>query len=330
MKLLSIIVPVYNVEKYIRTSLESIYRQGLAEDCFEVIIVNDGTKDRSMEVIQDIIREHSNILVIQQENQGLSMARNNGIAKASGEYILLVDSDDLLADGSLKPLLTEAERVKPDLVVADFQKMSDKDIEEALQQDTPPAPITWQEKSGWALLLEDLNPRQCYVWRTIYRREFLVKNNIRFVPGIYYEDIPFTHECYLKAGQCLRAHRLLYLYRIGHASITTAITARSGKDFATALGMTWALRNLDGLSPDIRQRLSDNIFAAFSVLLYATAHEVKEFADRREILKHLKQVAPDLRFSNGLKQKIVFTLYRFMPLVYIEARVLLAQISKKR
>ena len=83
---LSIIVPVYNVEKYIRPSIESIFRQGLLEACFEVIIVNDGSTDKSMEEIADIILQHSNVVVINQENQGLSVARNNGIAMAKGDY----------------------------------------------------------------------------------------------------------------------------------------------------------------------------------------------------------------------------------------------------
>ena len=118
--LLSIIVPVYNVEKYIRPCMESIFRQDLDENTFEVIIVNDGTEDRSMEVIQDIIEQHKNITVLNQENQGLSVARNNGIAKAKGEYVLMPDSDDLLIENSLKPLLEKAIETRVDLVVADF------------------------------------------------------------------------------------------------------------------------------------------------------------------------------------------------------------------
>lgn len=130
MKQLSIIIPVYNVEKYIRTCIESLYRQGLNEECFEVIIVNDGTRDRSMDVIADIVQKHSNIIIIEQENQGLSMARNNGLAKASGEYILFVDSDDLLIDNSLPPLLEKALETKVDLIVADYLAMQDKEISE--------------------------------------------------------------------------------------------------------------------------------------------------------------------------------------------------------
>ena len=120
---LSIIVPVYNVEMYIRPCIESIFNQGLDEKYFEVIIVNDGTEDRSMEMIQDLIIFHKNIIVINQKNQGISIARNVGIAAANGEYILMPDSDDLLIENSLKPLLDIAIKTKADLVVADYLKM---------------------------------------------------------------------------------------------------------------------------------------------------------------------------------------------------------------
>ena len=126
---LSIIFPVYNVEKYVRKSFESIFKQGFDDADYEVIIVNDGTKDRSMEMIADIISQHKNITVINQENQGLSVARNKGIKVAKGEYILMPDSDDLLIENSLKPLLEKALETKVDLVVADFLTMTDEEIE---------------------------------------------------------------------------------------------------------------------------------------------------------------------------------------------------------
>ena len=126
---LSIIVPVYNVEKYIHSCFESIYQQGLNENVFEVIIVNDGTTDRSMEMIADFISQHQNITVINQYNQGLSVARNNGIAQADGEYILMPDPDDLLIKDSLKPLLEIAIESQADLIVADFIKLNNKEID---------------------------------------------------------------------------------------------------------------------------------------------------------------------------------------------------------
>ena len=157
-KLLSIIVPVYNVEKYIRPCFESIFNQGLDDNCFEVIIVNDGTEDNSMEMITDIISQHNNIKVINQENQGLSVARNNGITAATGEYFFMPDSDDLLVYNSLPFLLDQALSSKADLVVANFIKMDDEDVN-FLQIDTiKQEQATIMEKTGKAYLIEDLSP----------------------------------------------------------------------------------------------------------------------------------------------------------------------------
>ena len=126
---LSIIVPIYNVEKYVRTCIESIYKQGLDEKDFEVIIVNDGTTDRSMEVIADIIKQHSNIIVIEQENQGLSVARNKGMAKAKGEYIFMIDSDDFLIDNRVSFLLEKALETKAEVVTAEYLQMNNEEID---------------------------------------------------------------------------------------------------------------------------------------------------------------------------------------------------------
>lgn len=118
---LSIIVPVYNVEKYVRPCLESIYKQGIDESRYEVIIVNDGSTDKSMETIADIIQQHANITVINHpQNLSLSVARNTGIAAAKGEYILMPDSDDLLIENTLLPLIDKAVETKVDLVMADY------------------------------------------------------------------------------------------------------------------------------------------------------------------------------------------------------------------
>ena len=120
MKKISIIIPIYNVEKYIRSCLESLFQQDLDESDFEVILINDGSKDNSMERISDIIKAHQNIITINQKNKGLSIARNIGLKKASGEYILFVDSDDLLISHRLKRLVQEAITSKADMIIADY------------------------------------------------------------------------------------------------------------------------------------------------------------------------------------------------------------------
>lgn len=329
MKHLSIIIPVYNVEKYIRSCMESIYCQKLDDDIFEVIIINDGTKDNSIAVIDDFINKHKNIIVCSQENQGPSVARNKGIDMACGEYILFIDSDDLLIKNGLPLLLEKAINTKADIVFADFKKMNDQDISEYYERPNLEVPCVLEEKTGWELFLENLDPRECYVWRNLIRRVFLRQENIRFTPGIFYEDIPFIHELYLKAKKCVRIHKQFYIYRIGNVSITNRIDIRKGRDFGTALAKTWKLTQNEELSPVILQRLKDNIFINLSALLYGIAHEVPSLSDRKQIIKHLKDSEPNMNFLNGLKQRFVNFMFKYIPYIYIEARVIGAKYIKR-
>lgn len=323
---LSIIIPVFNVEKYIRPCIESVYQQGLNDADFEVIIVNDGTKDHSMEVIADIIQQHSNIIVINQENLGLSMARNNGMAKATGEYIMFIDSDDLLIENSIPYLLHKAISSKADLVVADFMKMNDRQIVQF-----PITPFKQKdgktlEKTGKELLLQDLNPHSCHVWRTLYSNHFLTQNNIKFIPNICYEDIPFTHQCYLKAKVCLRINWLFLIYRKGHSSITSSFNKKKGIDYCFAIAEIWKYSNEENLDHQIIKKLRDDSFVHYSVLVYSlTTNSKTSLSEKMYVINHLKKYAPNMSFQNGTKQKIVTFLYQKIPTTYIILRTVYAK-----
>lgn len=318
---LSIIVPVYNVEKYIRPCFESIFSQGLDDNSFEVIIINDGTEDKSMEMIVDIIKQHNNIKVINQENQGLSVARNNGIAAATGEYFFMPDSDDLLVYNSLPFLLDLALTSQADLVVANFLKMSEEEAN-CLQIDTiKQEQATIIEKTGKAYLIEDLSPYECYVWRTLYRRQFIIDNHIAFTPGILYQDVPFTHECHLKAKKCLKTNWLLNIYRKRRkGSATFSFNMKKANDFCIAIGKTWELTYLEGLSPKVRQKIHDDVFTTFNVMFWSASHAIKKASDRRKIIDCLKKEAPDLYFKNGWKQRTATFMLKKMPYLFIHFR----------
>ena len=318
MKQLSIIVPVYNVENYIRTCIQSIYRQGLDENIFEVIVVNDGTEDNSMAMIEDIIREHNNIIVIEQDNLSLSVARNNGIAKATGEYILMLDSDDLLIDNSLPILLKNALKTKVDLVVADFLEMTDEEIVNF--KGITQKEIEFEEKMGEKLLLEDLNPYQCYIWRTLFKRSFIINNHLAFIPDIRYQDVPFTHECYIKAKKCLRTHWLLNIYRKWAGASTLSFNYKKAKDYCIVISKTWELSQISNLSPEVKQKIESNVYTTFSLFYYSVLHTIKDHSSRLEIIDYLHQVAPDLKFSNGTKQKIESIFLSKMPHLYLRIR----------
>ena len=311
---LSIIVPVYNVEKYIRPCFESIFNQGLNDTDYEIIIVNDGTKDKSMEMITDIISQHNNIRIINQKNQGVSIARNNGIATAKGNYILMLDSDDLLIKDSLKPLLEKANQTQADIIVADYLVMTDESINDS--QDLVQKDFNIIEITGEQLFLDHLNPYHCFVWRTLYRRQFLISNNIKFYPGIRFQDIPFTHECYLKALKTLRISWLLNIYRQWSGSSTGFFNLAKAKDFCTAIALTWKLNKMD-LNPATTYKLQEDAWIAFSMMVRQTCLEIKNPSERLQIIDYFIEEMPEINFHHGNKQKFVSFLLRNVPHTFI-------------
>ena len=324
---LSIIVPVYNVEKYIRNCIESIFQQGLNDNDFEVIIINDGTKDESMAIIDGLTKSRSNVIIINQQNQGLSKARNNGMVRAKGDYLLFLDSDDLLVEQSISALLNNIQDTKADLIVAGFIRMTNVQIDNSYQSIKSNS-FEIQETTGLELLLKHLNPRECYVWRTLYKREFLFENNINFIPNICFEDIPFTHECYLKAKYCLITSEPIYIYRIRTESISSSINIKTGIDFGSSIAKTWELTSIKDIIPEAIQKVKDDIFIALSVLLYSTAQDIPSSKGRKQILDHLKQVAPHMSFTNGLKQRFVNLMFHHMLHTYVSLRVIHIKVFK--
>lgn len=317
-KLLSIIVPVYNVERYIRTCIDSIYQQGLQDDTFETIIINDGTQDDSMNVIQDIVSTHNNIRIINQKNMGLSQARNRGLEIAEGEYILFVDSDDLLINNRLPLLLKHALTSKADLIIADYHTINDKTISSYRIDNN--IDIHFNEMSGEQYFTKLFNPRECFVWRALYKKLFLKTNQIRFVPGIYYEDMPFTIECLLKAQNIVRTNLVLYLYRLRDKSITAVYRKRNAIDYNTALAKSWKLLEIDSLSSDMKLKLHNCLFVSFNNALCYVVHCFNEQSERTEIINDLKTKIPKPFFRNDIKQFLISTMYIVSPQLFIRLR----------
>ena len=316
---LSVIVLVYNVEKYIRPCIKSIFKQGLNESDFEVIIVNDEPPDHSMEVIQDIIYQHSNIIVINQENQGISNTRNNGIGISTGDYLIFLDSDDILLDNSLIKLLKKALETKVVLVVADYLTMTDEEIDHANNHFQYSTNIEYTEKIGEQLFLEDLNPLKSCVWRTLYKKEFLSKNHISFIPGILYEDIPFTHSCYINAQRCIRTNLAFIIYRKRADSLTPFCMDKT-KDYCISIANTWNLSYKEGLSTQVRQKLYNHVFTIFSLMIYLISYERCSIDEKVKAIQHLKVVAPQLSFNDGIKQKIYTFLFKTAPMILLIIR----------
>ena len=319
---LSIIVPIYNVEQYVFKCIESLYNQGLSDDSFEVIIVNDGTTDASMEVVSRFATQHRNIVIVCQENQGLSVARNNGLNQAMGDYVMFVDSDDFLIDNSLATLLPKAIESSPDMLIANYVKMTNDEIKQFTHINDNEFCETIL-MSGREAFLNFFNPNECYVWRTIYRREFLKKNHLSFIPSLYFEDIPFTTECYLKVEKALLFPQPLYVYRIHQNSIVNSINKDKLLDLNRIIEHLWKMLYTENLSNSDFNKMKDIIFTTFSIEMWFMSHKKGVFPYRIEIIEDLKKKIPNLFFSNSPKQFLISILYKCNPYLYLWIRSLI-------
>lgn len=314
-KPLSIIIPVYKVEQYIRSCVKSVFCQGLEDNEYELILVNDGTPDRSIEQISDFLIQHSNIKVVYQDNQGLPAARNRGLAEATGEYVFFLDSDDILFDHALSVLLEKASVKKADMVMADFITLTDEEIAKRQDFSIQPGNL-WTEKSGRQLLIEDQNPGfgAFTVWHTLYRHSFLKEHNIRFVPGISYaEDFPFTHECCLRAKLCLRTNLVVTVYRQRNNQMTSSFTERNAMDYAKAIGITWALRKSISLNSEEFDKLMFNVSDTYLWMIHLTITHVKGLSRQIHALNYLINQTPELSLTKTNLNRPLRLLHNFSP-----------------
>jgi glycosyltransferase involved in cell wall biosynthesis len=319
MKLLSIIIPVYNVERYIRECLESIFRQGLSDDEFEIILVNDGTPDNSIGVVSDYIDSHDNVIVLNQNNQGVSIARNAGLTKSQGKYVYFMDPDDLLVDDALSALLPKAIASDAEILMADYCRFDDGcDYSNLLHVDQV---YSEHKKTGEQAYLQDLSPYECYIWLMLIKRDFLINNKITFKP-FWYEDTLFCQECFVKAKFVLRTRFRLYVYRLHAGSFTSSMNINKMKDLNSCLSALIELKETGSFSDVVKSKLSNNIFASFSYSLWCITHNDVLYKDRRIIISDLKAKIPPSHFMfyGDIKQMIVSLLFRLCPYFYLSLR----------
>ena len=206
---ISIIVPAYNAEKYIKKCLDSLINQTKKE--LEFIIINDGSKDKTEEIIKSYT--DSRIKYYKNPNQGIGKTRNFGIEKATGKYLIFLDSDDFLEDDCCEKLFEKVEKDHLDIVICDFYKEWEDGRKEEIHT---PFFENSSLKENPDIITEYLSP-----WAKIYKRELIEKNKIRFVEDTKYEDAPFVIEALDRAKQIGKIEDCLFHYMIHENSETT-------------------------------------------------------------------------------------------------------------
>ncbi len=214
---ISIIIPVYNVERFLRECLDSVVAQTFGD--LEIVCVDDGSPDRCGEILDEYAANDSRFKIVKQKNAGLSAARNAGLAVATGEYVFFLDSDDFVAPTLCEKALAVALETGADATVfggwdvdaTGRNVVKTRRPNEALRGKTLVDPL---EKLAF-----NFNFWGPTVWKFLWRRDFLNENSLRFLPGVVCEDAPFTAAAATLAnGVAVCAETLIY-YRLRDDSL---------------------------------------------------------------------------------------------------------------
>lgn len=210
---LSVLVPIYNVEKYLDECLASLTNQTLKDT--EIICINDGSTDGSPRIIQRYVKKHKNFIVINKQNTGYGDSMNRGLERASGEYIGIVESDDFIEPNAFEELYNLAQKTSADIVKANYFYYSEAgdEIHRVIKNQKLNTSLSISDNPS--ILLEEPG-----IWSAIYRRDFLNQNKIRFrtTPGASYQDTGFHFKSFCAAKRIVYTKKAYLHYRTDNAN----------------------------------------------------------------------------------------------------------------
>ena len=211
----SVVIPIYNVEIFLSQCIESIIHQTLEE--IEIILVDDGSTDNSGKIADEYAKKDIRIKVIHKANGGLSDARNAGIKAATGDYIGFVDSDDYVSENMFKKMYQKAKKEGTDVVVCNIFNIIDGKFKKVSYWPQQDEHIIKQDE-----IYANMYLYPCYAVNKIYKRDFIEKNNLLFIKGYLYEDVPFFTQVFLNVKKVSYCIDNFYFYRIGRSDAITA------------------------------------------------------------------------------------------------------------
>lgn len=306
MKKLSIIIPAYKVEAYIEKCIRSLENQDLPKEEYEIIVTNDGSPDKCREIIEALQNEFSNIIVINQENQGVSMARNNAIAQAQAEYILPIDPDDYVVPNVLKSVYENAKSRNLDVLYLSYE-IFDKQGNSIWETDYESKNATlFNGVEGYfaprSVAMKDPDRS----WAILYKLEMLRGHDINYPKNVpFLEDGLFLGKVFTVAQRVGFSSTKFYqrTIRVGSATNSKLLFSKKAID-----GFLLAVNDLLSFSKTIpgeskERGLINHVTAKFVFLSLTSCLKSNKFPDFLKIVKALKILGLkklDLRGCSGV------------------------------
>lgn len=305
----SVIVPVYNVEKYLAQCLDSILSQSFKD--YELIVVDDGSKDNSGKICDEYAEKDSRVKVIHKINGGLSDARNAGTKAAQGEYIVYIDSDDyVLSDSFLKTLYDNLNGA--DILLYKHQKFFDGNSD-MLPCNYSYSNITVDDK--YVEKLKKLVEGDAFygmAWIKTFKRSLAVDNNIMFEKGLLGEDMEWNYHLITNANSLSVVDEPFIAYRQRANSITTSIKLKNLIDFIYILEK-WSKTIREEIA---NEELKNVLFASMAKYysnLLITYNRVEE-KEKKQYINRIKDLSWVLKYSMSKRPRLVSRVYKLFGL----------------
>lgn len=291
----SVVIPIYNVEKYLRKCLDSIINQTLKD--IEIICINDGSTDNSLSILTEYAQKDTRIKILNQENQGPGVARNNGIAFASGEYLLFVDSDDWIELNTLEILYNNFKKTNTQLIQFNYysckknkkKKFSYKKYLKKLTN------INLKENFVYKKKIENLNTITLAVWDKAYSLNFIKNNNIKFSTTKTAEDIIFTIKSFLSSNKRLYLKEAFYNYLERQGSSVNSVSSNFNDIFINIE----LLKNL--LETDLLFNCSDQKYRNFILKRLVDHYCCISYEDKDKYLQKCKKILSKETYKNFIQ-----------------------------
>lgn len=306
--LLSIILPVYNVEAYLGKCINSCLCQDLSKNNYEIIVVIDGSPDNSIEVARQFQSDNDNVKIVVRENGGLSAARNTGLEAASGDYVWFIDSDDYIEENILGDIVRNLQSNQLDALWVGWQ-----DVDEKGMLIPPFAPHYHSADksimSGCEFMTRVLN-NYLYAWSFIYRRSFLVTYQLRFTEGMYYEDTDFAFRSLPLVGKIRLYDKTCYNYLQRDGSIVHFTNKRKLEDICkNCVSATSFLKTSD----DSLKRFYQMCFTSYYMLFVKEVLKAKNKEFEAYLITQTKQNGfGNVSMFGNITTKIIGLLYNLL------------------
>ena len=319
---ISIIIPMYKVEAFIEKCLHSCLHQDISNAEYEIIVVNDGSPDRSLEIVERVSKDYQNIIVVSQENQGLSCARNRGLSLAKGDYIWFVDADDWIEKDILKKLTTLCLENNLDILHFCASNVIDGKAVRRFNYEGREKIVI----KGKDALLEGIHS-PCAPF-SFYRREFLLNNNLSFYPGIFHEDLEFTPRAWYMAERAMLLNDVCYYYLINPNSITGSVNPKKAFDIIKVCeSLDKFCENVeDKYKIHFHNRISMNINSSLLNSYSMNSIDIKKL---NSVWKKYSYLFEHLKLSNKRKYQIEYYLFQIFPSFYCQVYKLIQHLNKR-